>query len=65
MIMTRIVLTPQPPFGCVYKLGNRLGVDGANALLPALTQMKHMTTLNLAGKFGMTHAYGMLSTGGV
>jgi len=65
MIMTRIVLTPQPPFGCVYKLDNELGVDGANALLPALKQMKHMTTLDLFGKFRMTHAYGMLSTGGI
>ena len=53
------------PLWLCYKLDNRLGVDGAKALLPALTQMKQMTTLNLRGKFGMTHAYGLLSTGQV
>ena len=51
------------PFACVYEPANYLGADGAKALVPALTQMTQMTTLNLRGKSRMTHAHTAVSTG--
>ena len=51
------------PFGCVNKPDNKLGDDGATALVPALTQMTQMTTLNLSCKSRMTHAHRVLYPG--
>ena len=38
------------PCCCANESDNNLGVGGINALIPALTQMPHLTTLNLQGK---------------
>ena len=38
------------PFYCVNESGNNLGIGGIKALVPALTQMPHLTTLNIQGK---------------
>ena len=53
VIMTQ-VFSPHSPAGCVNEPGNRLGVDGAKALVPALEQMPHMTKLDLYGKSRVT-----------
>ena len=51
------------PFACMNEPGNDLGADGAKALVPALTQMTQMTTLNLYSKSRMAHAHTSVSTG--
>ena len=56
-IMTHI-RSPHSSLFCVHEPDNELGVGGARALVPALEQMPHMTTLNLESKSRMTRAHG-------
>ena len=56
VIMSHVLFIAHP-FACVHYAENGLRVDGAKALVPALAQMTHMTTLNLSSKSRIPHAH--------
>ena len=61
----RIVVCPATiafdttPFACVDAPVNKIGDAGATALLPALTAMKQLTTLDLDCKCAIVNRVGM------